>query len=333
MPSQTTPPPTGMDALGPGDAFTLLLQILNMSGDASDARKAVGAARAAGKLGAKVAGYPEYGKYIGYAGDAAGLGLTLADIANSDLKTSDKVEAGLYAGADTAASIWAPYYREAKFVDSLGKKMSQSSSPQVRGVGRATDEFAIPEQVELMMAGRPKDSFEEMGKSLLMGGPAIGGILKGLGLDDNVLSIFPGLNHKPTTGTQFRDTFNTIAGKAGFKGFKGTEQYNMDPEKWMATDPKTRAAATSLGYFLSSFSPQFKKNPYAYGIQGQNVLANQYGDEVVAHADRLLKEVKPEDVFKQVASAGGLAPEQLASFWNELSTYYGLKPGSAMPTL
>lgn len=362
---------------GPGvsDGLDLLLAILKLSSDASEARKILTGARLAGTAGARVAGYPEIvggglqGAYRGAvesglpglvkggglsgAASAAGLGLTLADIASSDMTTKQKIGYGTQAGADvalSAAPVIGPFYALSRIFAGVGNQLQRSGSPQVRGAGRAISHVGEPHGATALRTTLRGEnpwkgmSTRDIGEDLTIDllGP-LGSALKGAGLDRKVAGAImdygplPGFGQflkmfggTPTHGTQFRHVLNQVIGKAGFEDFKGTSQYNMDPEAWAKIDPKTRDAATVLGYTLASVTPQFKKNPYAYGIQAQNVLLNQYGDKVQEHAARILKDTKPEDVLRQIATAGNLQPEQLQSVWRALTSYYGL-PATAPP--
>lgn len=335
---------------GYDDALSFLIALLSLSGDSSGASKSIAAARLAGK-GAELAGYPGAAGGLGAAAGAAGLGLNLADIAKSDLSTQDKVGQGVGGAFDLGASALIPYYGQSKLVEGIGNMLRGSSSPQVSGAGTAISYTGAPAGAKIFNTSiRGRNPFkgmttQDVGKEFTLDllGP-LGAALRGAGLGGKVAGAImdygplPGFGQllkmfggEPTTGTQFRDAFNQIAGKAGFSDFKGTERYNMDADAYTKMDPRTKDAASTLGYFLASFAPQFKKNPFAYGIQGQNVLLNQYGDQVLSHADRLLKEVKPEDVFKQIASAGALGPDELAGVWRSVASYYGVK--SPMPKL
>lgn len=282
-----------------GDALSLLLSLLGLAGSDSAKAKAIAATRLAG-TGARLAGAPRAAGGLGLAAGAAGLGLTLADLAKSNLSTRDKVGEGVGGAFDLGASYAIPYYGTSKLVAGVGSQLAKSRSPQVAGAGRAIKQTGEPVGARIFARGiRGHGPWEDMdtksaneGFILDMLGP-LGAIAAGLGKGQKVAEgvsnfgpvPFGGkaldmLRHEPTHGTKFRRSMEMVFKKIpGFETFEGgaSRNYEMTPELLKKLDQRDVGAATQLAKMIAPVGQDFDRDSQGYTDQVRNMLLNLYG--------------------------------------------------------
>lgn len=284
----------------PTDPFTMLLALLTLGSNTDDARKAIAGAKLAA-MGSRFAGAPgALSSGLGGAAGAAGLGLNLADVfGRDDLSTMDKVGEGFGSGFDAIGSFTIPYYGQAKLVGAIGGALAKSSSPQVEALGRTVNAVAEPGAAKMFEAGirghgpweymDQKAASEEFILDLL--GP-LGSVARGLGkggkvaegitkygpipFGDKLLGFF---QHKPTSGTQFRESMEKAFRRIpGFETFQKTdENYNMTAEQLAKYDQRDVKAAEHLAKMIAPFGAEYDTASAAYAEQLRNMLLNMYG--------------------------------------------------------
>lgn len=287
---------------GLGTALSLMSLF---SPEASAAQKAFGGAQGTaqglGGLG-YLTGSPNVaalGKGLGQLAGTGAFGYNLYDIAsNPNLSTGQKAgQAGIQAG-ELAGSLAIPYFGAGVAAKAVIDQLRRSGSPQVAATGRALGGPALPVEGLLSVIGgqqSPRAAFNSMVQNIKEV-PILG---KPLG---KMMGFF-GLGTKPTQGHQFRTELENIFGQlAPLKGLRAGK-YQKPTGGYESFDPKAVTAAQQLGQILSAFTSTGKAKPQDYALQAENVLLNQYGNQMPQILAQLLPLLgpKPQTAQKKVA--------------------------------
>ncbi len=259
------------------------------SADATTKQKAFSGASLAG-TGAKAAGTASGVPSLAKVGSGIGTGLGLASAGygvynaatNPDFNKAQQVGHSGRAVSDAIMSLVIPYYGLARGASAGGQLMERSSSPQVRGAGRAIGQVAEPSGArafwDVVQGDRsPGAAFKAHGglEGLMFDtmGP-VGAVLKGIGVN------LPFLHSEPTTGTKFRGELEQIFSR--IEPLKGTStaKYNAPTGGYEAFTPEAYSAATSLGKLLAPYAKDAAKDPEAYSLQAANILLNTHGNNL-----------------------------------------------------
>lgn len=274
----------GIDLAGGG--LNLVGAIDPNATDEQKAFAAAAAAAAAAKGTGAITGSTGLSSIGG--GLSTGLGLAGAgygvysDATNPNLSTGQR--AGHAAGdvANTIASLVVPYYGIGVAAKGIADVLRASGSPTLRATGNAIAAPALP--VEGLLNVLSGDKSPKAAANTMVEGfrsdPVLGPVW------NSVADAF-GLGTKPTTGTMFRREFGSILPQVGVKG-ANTTLYNAPSAGYGSFDPKAVAAAQSLASTLTPYARDAKRNMPAYSLQAQNILLNNYGNNLPALAAKIM---------------------------------------------
>jgi hypothetical protein len=302
----------------PTDLFSLLsarygvsaaLSLMSLfSPDAGGAQKAFGAAGALG-TGAQAFGALSGNPSLSALGDSLGKGLGLAGAGyglyqtatNPNLSTGQKVgHSGVQAG-EAVGSLLNPYVGAGVAAKAVIDQLRQSGSPQVAATGRALGGPALPVEGLLSVLqgdASPRAAFNNMVTQIGQV-PVVGGML-GSGL-----RMF-GLGTKPTTGTMFRNELGSVLNQIpSLKGADITKYGAPDQANtlnYSMYDPKAVTAGQQLGKILAAYAPSGKQNPDAYGLQAENILLGNYGNQLSSMLPQILAMLQPKQTAQKVVA-------------------------------
>jgi hypothetical protein len=246
----------------------------------ADAKRRAMAAAAGLSQGAQFSGNPTLagiGGDVGFGLGLAGAGYNIYNTLNNpNLDTAHK-GAGIGEGiGEGIASYVTPWGALPAISTALGGQLQKSGSPEVRGTGRFLSTLGRP--VDVTKNPFTAHGLKNFGETLALGGPI------GMALS-NAIGFNP-FESKPTTGTLYRDELGQIFGKLGVKG-ANMGLYNAPTAGYQSYDPKALAASQSLAQFLTPYAHDARKNMPAYTLQTQNLLLNNYGNDLPSLAEKI----------------------------------------------